>query len=291
MLGSKTDALKLVGCKTKKLNPWLSPVCVLAAGFLFNGCVMTRAEGELISLKVDQLETEMARMQNMRHDMKILLEGQKKTIDRLVELERQLPSLRESLVDGHSKSFELISEIQNLRNELEEAQNRYKLLEEDQKNLAKNQQALKEEQKKRKIPAKLEEHFLQAKKYYDENKTDDAIFLLERFVELYPKNTKFSDQAFFLLGSSFKKNAENTDGEEKIIFYKKSAVNFQALLSDSFKKSPIKDEALFQLGWVLKSMDNNQGAKAAFKELLLKHKDSKRLSEAKAILNELEKSN
>lgn len=289
MLGKKIDALNSL-CKTNRsTNRWfLMPAHFWVAGFLLcaQSCVMT-SEFKIFSTKVEDLESEMAKMQRVRHDMEILLSGQKKTIDRLAQLEKQLSALRESLVDGHTKSTELTAEIQGLRNELEEAQYRYKLLEADQKDLAKNQQALKEEHKKR-APKNKAEHFALAKKNFSEEKFEDAISLFEQYVQNYPADNELP-QAYYLLAESCQKRAQKEEvPEEALRFYKKAIIAYQEIV-EKYGQSGLREEALFKMGLVLKSMGNKDAATAAFKEVISKHKGSKRAVEAKAQLSELEK--
>lgn len=292
MLGNKTEERSFPYQLTKFQSFSMKvPVRIAAGLFLLSAssCIMTRAEGERLSFQVKNLEDDMAKMQRVRHDMEILLSSQKATIDRMVKLEGQLSSLRDSLADGHTKNTELVSEIQNLRNELEQAQYRYQILEEDQKSLAKGQQAIKEEQKKGRIPQKMEDHFALAKKSHDEGKLDDAIFLFELFVNDYPNEAKYIDRSYYLLGESLERQGVLAKSpEDTIRFYKRAVVAYQKLV-ESFSKSPLREEALFKLGLVLKAMDNKEAASAAFNELLSKHKGGKRAQEAKALLSELEK--
>lgn len=288
MLGAKIDAQCLSWDKTKN-NSWFKiPARLLCAGFLIStcGCVMSRGEGERLAYQVRDLENEMAKMQRVRHDMEILLSGQKKTIDRLGQLENQLSSLRESLVDGHSKSTELTAEIQNLRNEIEEAQYRYKVLEDEQKNLVK-QKASKQE--KNKAPENRDEHFALAKKLFNDGKTDEAISMFEQFIQSYPKDNDLAQANYFLAESYNKRASLDPASDDAFKYYKKAVIAYQEIV-EKHAQSGLREEALFKLGQILKSMGNKEAAIAAFKELLLKHKGSKRAAEAKIQISELEKS-
>lgn len=295
MLGSKIDAPNLVCEKTSPLL-WSvfkkTPVHLMVAGvFLWplSGCVMTKAQGEALTIQVRDLEDEVAKLQRVRHDMEVLLVGQvRDIIDRIARLEGQLTALRESLSEGSTRSTELVAEIQNLRGELEEAQQRYRNLEQDQKSLAKNQVALKEAQNKIRIPPLKDDHFALAKKYYLGGKFDEAILLFEQFVQDYPDEKELSGQSYYLLGEIYRKLGEagKTTGETEK-FYKKAVVSYQKII-EMYKASILREEALFKIGLVLKTMGNHQGAVAAFKELLSKHAKGKRATEAKKHLAALE---
>jgi DNA repair exonuclease SbcCD ATPase subunit len=129
------------------------------------GCVMTKAQGERLSYKIEMLEDEVAKLQRIRHDIEtIFLVQVKDLIDRMARFERQLSTFRQSQADDNNKSNELISEIQRLRAELEETQKNYKQLEFSQDSLAKNQQALKDAQTRIRIPPFKDDHFSEAKK-------------------------------------------------------------------------------------------------------------------------------
>lgn len=252
------------------------------------GCVMTKAQGDMLAHQVREMEDEMAKLQRVRHDMEVLLIGQvRDLIDRLAKLESQLAALRSSWSEGSLKNAELMSEIQNLRGQLEEAQHRYRNLEQDQQSLAKNQLALKEAQNKIRIPPLKEDHFALAKKYYLGGKFDEAIQLFEEFIKNYPSETDLCGQSYYLLGEIYRKlgDSEKTTAESEKL-YKKSVIFYQKII-EQYSDSGLREESLYKIGLVLKTLGNKDGAQSAFKELLAKHADGKRVKEAKKQLAEL----
>lgn len=252
--------------------------------FFCAGCFMSKAQGDQLTMKVRDMESEVAKLQRVRHEMEILLSGQVRyLIDRLDKLERQLVSVRESVHEGSSQSQDLVSEIQNLRGQLEEAQYQYRNLEKDQKSLAENQLALKAEANKTKIPPLKEDHFALAKKLHTAGKYDDSLFLLDAFIKEYGegKDKDIVGQAYFLMGENNRKIAEGKkSAEESEKYHKIAIVHFQKIV-DLFKSSPLREEALFKIGSLLRTIGNTGGAKAAFNELLSTNKSSKRAKEAK----------
>lgn len=266
-------------------------VLAMSAFFLLiSGCVMTKAQGDKLVAQVREIEDEMAKLQRVRHDMEVLLLGQVRDIvDRIARLESQLLTLRESLTEGSSKNTELVLEIQNLRNELDHAQHLYRDLEKGQQSLAKNQNALQEAQNKVRIPPFKDDHFLMAKKYYLGGKFDEAIFLFDQFIVTYPNEKELLGQSHYLLGEIYSKMA---DGEKSLSeaekFYKRAVVSYQKIV-EMYSESILREEALYKIGMVLKQLHNKEGAQAAFKELISKHANGKRVKDAKKQLAELEK--
>jgi TolA-binding protein len=267
-----------------------APVGIVAVGALFNGgCVMTKAQGDRLTEQVREIEDEVAKLQRVRHDMETLLLGQvRDLVDRIARLENHLATLRESLTEGSSRNTELVAELQNLRSELENAQHLYRNLEQGQASLAKNQNALKEAQNKIRIPPLKEDHFALAKKLYLGGKYDEAIFLFEQFIAAYPQDKDLTGQCYYLTGEINKKLADGEkSAEDAEKYYKRAVVSYQKIV-EMFNESILREEALYKIGVVLKSMGNKEGAQAAFKELLTKHANGKRVKEAKKQLAELD---
>lgn len=294
MHGSKIDALNLRWNITKQVTTFLvakAPVYVIIAGVfvVMSGCVMTRAQGEHLQSQMRNLEDEVAKLQRVRHDMEVLLVGQvKDLIDRMARFDRQLASLRDSLTEDATKNTGLVAEIQGLRSELELAQQNYKQLEQSQQALAKSQHSAKETHKKIPIPPVKEDHFAAAKKYYLGGQHDEAIYLFDQLIATYPDEKELVGQSYYLLGEIYRKLGDGDktpQNAEKN--YKKSVVSYQKI-TELYKDAILREEALFKMGGVLKIMGNTEGAKAAYNELLLQHKKSKRAAEAKALLSELE---
>lgn len=279
---------------TKNTRYFINTLARLLGASVFfctmSSCVMTKAQGDQLSMQMRNMESEVAKLQRVRHDMEILLSGQVRDLfDRLARLENQLLNLRESIHEGSSKSVELVTEIQSLRGQLEEAQYQYRNLEQDQKSLAQNQLALKAETNKTKIPPLKEDHFALAKKLFAAGKYSDSIFLLEEFIKEYGdiKDKEIVGQAYFLMGENNRKIAENKKQKDEIEKYNKFAiVNYQKIV-ELFGSSVLREEALFKMGSILRAMGNDDGARAAFKELLSSNKGSKRADEAKKQLASL----
>src|ERR1700688_3365883 len=257
MLGNKIDAhnLQLTTNNSLRTHWFFNRAGRIFSTGLFlllsSSCIMTRAQGEKISLRVDSLESEVAKLQRVRHDMEVLLSGKVKDLfDRLARLEEQLSTFRESLYQGSSDNKELMAEVQSLRGQLEEARHRYQSLELDQKSLAENQHALKKAQEKVMIPPLKADHFALAKKYYSANKFEDAIYLLDKFIKEYPDDNELAGQSNYFLGEIYMKMAASKNDEsEGLKFYKKSALVFQELIENN-KQSGLKEEALYKLGLV-----------------------------------------
>lgn len=292
--GTKIDVQNLIFDKinkNKSLRVNTSAMGFFAGVFLIvgSGCVMTKAQGEQLTAEMRSMESEVAKLQRVNHDMKILLGQVHDLFDRLAKLEGQLANFQESMHEGSSKNLELITELQNLRGQLEEAQYKYRNLEQDQKSLAQNQQVLKAETIKVKIPPLKEDHFALAKKLFAAGKYDDSMFLLEEFIKEYNtgKDKESIGQAYFLLGENNRKIAENKQTSDEVEKYNKSAVVYYQKIVELFQSSVLREEALFKIGTILKSMGNHDGAKAAFNELLSSNKASKRAHEAKKQLASL----
>lgn len=264
---------------------------MVTGAFLFSsGCVMTRAQGEKLATQVQDLESEVAKLQRVRHDMETLMVGQvRDLIDRIARLENQLKTFRESISEGSARNNELVAELQSLRGELEEAQLRYRALQQDQQDLARHQLALKEAQKKLIVPPLKDDHFKLAKKYLAGKKYEEAIQLFDHFIRDYANDKELIGQAHYNMGEAYRElgKAKKT-GPDAEKYYQKAVLAYQQLIEMN-RKSTLQEEALFKIGLVLKTMGNKEGAAAAFTELIKSHAKGKRASEAKAILADLDK--
>jgi TolA-binding protein len=292
MHGNKTGALtsfwKATPTKLTKIS-FKTPANLLFAGVFLcslSGCVMTKAQGDILAKKIDYLENEMARLQRVRHDMEILLGQVRSIVDRIGHVEGQLLSVKESLSEDSFRNTDLRTELQNLRNELEEAQNRYRNLEQEQQNLARQKHT---EVKKIEAPASKDDHFQLAKKLVADGKIDESIQLFEQFTRDYPNDREFLPKAYYFLGENYRSLAEtNPSKNDADKYFKKSIVSYQKV-TESKNDLTLREEALFKMGMVLKAMNNADGALAAFKELLTTHAKGKRVAEVKKQVAELEK--
>lgn len=292
MHGSKTGALtsfwKATPTNFTRLS-FKTPANLWFAGVFLcslSGCVMTKAQGDILTGQVRYLENEMAKLQRVRHDMEILLGQVRNIIDRIGHVEGQLLSLKESFSEDSFRNTDLRVELQNLRNELEEAQNRYRNLEQEQQNLARPKLA---EGKKIDAPASRDEHFQLAKKLVADGKIDESIQLFEQFTHDYPNDREFLTKSYYFLGENYRSLAEtNPSKKDADKYFKKSIVSYQKV-TESKDDLTLREEALFKMGMVFKAMKNTDGALAAFKELLTTHAKGKRVIEVKKQIAELEK--
>lgn len=286
----KIDAPSLLS-KDSANSPKRAPAVIFCAGvflLLSSGCVMSKAQGDRLTHQVREVEDEIAKLQRVRHDMEILLVGQvRDLVDRIARLENQLSNLRQTLSEGSSRNMEMRAEIEELREALDQSQNRYRNLEIDQQSLLKNQAALKEAQNKIRIPPLKEDHFALAKKYYLGGKFDEAVSLFEHYIKEYPDD-KDSGEAHYLLGEIWGKLATDKSPEESDRLNKKAVIAYQKVIEMyKGKNSVLREESLYKIGLVLKAINNKEGAKAAFKALVTDHGGGKRVKEAKKQLAEL----
>jgi TolA-binding protein len=291
MLGIKIDAQNLP-CKltAKSLTASYKASAFIAGAFLsLSSCVMTRNEADTLSAKMRRVEEEVAKLQRVRHDVEVLLSGQMRDLlDRIARLESQLSSLRESLYEGSNKSNEIMAELNNLRGQLEEAHFHYRALEQDQKTLAQKQIALKQAQTKLAIPPLKKDHLDLAKKLQESQKYEDALFLFEEYIKIY-EESKDKDiiHAYFGLAEIFnKKGEEQKIPEDAHKLYKKAIIYYQKL-SEQKSNLSLCEESLYKMGLLLKIIGNNKAAAAAFNELLILNKNSKRANLAKKQLSTL----
>lgn len=280
--------LRLTNLWPKK-SVCIVPALLYGAGVFLVGssCVMTKAHGNKLETRLETLENEIAKLQRVRHDMELLLSGQATdVVDRLARLERQLQTFRESLSEDKDLNKDIQEELQNLRSELVETKALYKNLAISQQSLIERQAAL--AQKKVQVPSNAKDHFATAKKYYTDGHYDSAIFLFDEYLKKYPNDKEMMGQSNYVLGEIYKKMGDDEKTpESKENKYKKSVVSYQKVIELN-NDAVLREEALFNMGIVLKAMGNKEGAKAAFNELISKHKKSKKTDEAKALLSELQ---
>lgn len=276
---------KIVGQKLGSKNNLL--ILTLLSGFS-SSCVMTKAQGDVLVHRVLRLEAKSEKIQNDRHDMEVLLVGRiSDIVDKVANLERQFIAFRSTLSEGAQKNSELVMEIKSLRNELEESAAKYEQLEKDQQELSKSQLALKKAQKKIQTPLLKKDHYALAKKYYLNGNLSEAESLLSDFIKRYPDDKELINQSYYLLGEVYRKLASASKSKDQAtVYYKKSVINLEKIVQ-AYKKSVLKEEALFKMGLVLKAMGNNKGAKAAFSQLLVTNENSNRANEAKRYLSKI----
>ena len=291
--GTKIVVLNLISKPVAEiariLANYKTPVRLVMPGvflLLSPACVMTRAEGKALASQVRNMESEVAKLQRVRHDIEILMSGQVRDLfDRMSKLESQLTNLRDNLYESSNKNQELLAELGELKGQLEEAQFQYRNLENDQKALA--QRALKT-QNHPAIPPLKKDHFDAAKKLQTAQQYDHAIYLFDEYIRNYQDDKESMGQAFFALGEIYNKLGEtNNNQEESQKLYKKAIISYQKIIEQN-QAAQLKEEALFKMGIILKALGNNEAAVAAFNELLSQNKNSKRALEAKkhlAILN------
>jgi TolA-binding protein len=292
-LGHKTAVLLLIlkGAKTFFLVLKKAPACLCTGAFLFalSSCVMTRAQGEKISMRVDSMESEVAKLQRVRHDLEVLVSGKvSDLLERVRQLEEKMASLRENLYEGSNRNSELVNELQKLRGQVEEAEFRYKGLERDQQDLVKNQEQLQEIAEKMRIPPLKDDHFSLAKKLHISGKNNDALMLFEEFVKLYPNDKEQLGQSYYNIAEILREFAKNEKDEMSAENYRKKAILSYQKIVDMYKKATLKEEALYKMGLVLRELNNDKAAKAAFKALIQLNAKSKRINDAKKELAQIE---
>lgn len=257
--------------------------------FLLPSCLMTQREGFELTKRTMRLEQEVAKLESLKHDLEVLLSTKVSDLfDRISRIENIIASIQESVFEGAKEQTQVMAELQTLRNLLDEAKNKYNILEKGHESLAKAQEKIREEKNKVTIPPLKSDHFLLAKKLYQAKRLDDALYLFEEFIKLYETDKDLADKSFFIMGDICKeKSDKEVDENIQLLFKKKAVVYWQKTIENSFNKSN-KEEALYKMGLLLESMGNKALAKAAFQGLLESNKKSAHANDAKKHIANLE---
>lgn len=243
---------------------------------------MTRSQGDDLSGKMYKLESEVAKLQRVRHDLEVLLNDKVKDLfERIGSFESQIASLRTVISDHQEKYDRVVSELQRLQSEVDEAKNRTYAA-------ARNGLTKNEGDKGVVIPSGKNEHLKAAEKALAQKNWAQAITLFEQYQKMYPDENDALFKTHVQLGDALREQGMTQSGDEKTRSLKKAVVSLQKSLnhlSDDDKRA----EVLLNVGICLKELNNIDGARAAFQEVLDKLPKSKKNKEAQKLLSELDK--
>lgn len=242
---------------------------LLSCAFLLpSGCLMTKSEGNDLSIRLSKIEGELAKLERVRHDLEILLSGKVGDLyERIARMESTLDSLQESTFTSSLEKDKLTLEIQDIKNQLELA---------------------KEHIPAPNIPKNKEDHFAKAKKLYLSGDLNEAILLFDELIKKHPADKILTGQAYYLLGEIYHKQSQSAlKDEDKLLFNKKAIVHWQKVIELGSPQNA-KEESLYKMGLLLKSMGNKEAAKAAFTTLLETNRQSVRAGDARKSLAELD---
>ena len=127
--------------KTVEQNShWKNKVLIsalISALFIFNGCLLTKVQGDSLTVRINKLEDEMAKIQSLKHDLEILLNDQLKVLlQKVATLDDQVANFKKTLEDSLLNNQKLTQELQKLSAEVEIARHsleKTELPNEDQK--------------------------------------------------------------------------------------------------------------------------------------------------------------
>lgn len=256
---------------TKTLKVFAFGVFVI---LLWPACVMTRSQGDDLSGKMYKLENEVAKLQRVRHDLEVLLNDKVKDLfERIGTFESELSNLRFVLSENKDNYDRVLGELQRLQGEIDETKSRSYAM-------ARSGNSA--------VPADRSEHLKAAEKAFSQKNWSQAIALFEQYQKLYPDENETLAYTYVQLGEALREQALMLHGEDKIRHLKKAVVSLQKSLSHLSNEDK-KAEALLKVGMCLKDLNNTDGARAAFKELLDKMPNSKQSKDAKKLLAELGK--
>lgn len=241
---------------------------------------MTKAQGDSLTGKMHDMEGEVAKLQRVRQDLEILLDGQVKDLfERVATFETQMSALKHAIAAEAEENSRLALEIQKLRGEMEESHNSSAVAQYSASSSASIN-------KSRIIPDDQKEHFAHALKTLASGKHHDGIFLLEEYIKLYPSDTENVAKGQYELGETYRKLSETAaNKDEKSRQLKRAVVSYQKIIEIK-KSGDLREEALYKIGLSLKELGNTDGSKAALKELISLNKNGKRGKEAQKLLVE-----
>ncbi len=110
--------------KTVEQNSrWKNKVLIsalISALFIFNGCLLTKVQGDSLTVRINKLEDEMAKIQSLKHDLEILLNDQLKVLlQKVATLDDQVANFKKTLEDSLLNNQKLTQELQKLSSEME----------------------------------------------------------------------------------------------------------------------------------------------------------------------------
>lgn len=110
--------------KTVEQNfQWKNKVFIsafISASFIFNGCLLTKVQGDSLTTRINKLEDEMAKIQSLKHDLEILLNDQLKVLlQKVAFLDDQVTNFKKTLNDSLQENQKLTQELQKVSAEIE----------------------------------------------------------------------------------------------------------------------------------------------------------------------------
>lgn len=264
------------------------------------GCVTTRDEGIAMRADIDTLMDNVAHIQRTTEDERATLAQKLAGMEaRVVALEGTLSSLRQADADGGVRLEKIITELQTLRGEIEEA--RYQLgetkksvqdiLDRPPVTVAAAAEAPKVDAPQKpviageEVPDDRQALYDFAKKLYDEQKYNESLEAFELFSSRQPDD-ELKDNVWFWSGEAHYQLAKAAeDSKEKGKAYKKAILSYQKVLEipDSNKG----DGALYKIGMAFEALGFTDEAKVFYEEILEKHPKSNLRSGAQKRLQDL----
>ena len=249
---------------------------------------------------IDTLMDNVAHLQRSSADERASLEQKlAKMEERVLSLEGTLSSLRQADADGGVRLEKIITELQTLRGEIEEA--RYQLgetkksvqdiLERPPVTVAAAAEAPKVDAPKKpviageEVPDGRQELYDFAKRLYDEQKYTESLEAFQLFSSRQPED-ELKDNVWFWSGEAHYQLAKAAeDAKEKGKAYKKAILSYQKVLEipDSNKG----DGALYKIGMAFEALGFTDEAKVFYEEILDKHPKSKLRNGAQKRLKDL----
>lgn len=219
-----------------------------------SACFVLRSEGEQMQQDIDQLKNEIATLQRERSDM------QQRLNSRLQGLEN---TTFKRNADSGLEQNRLVTELQQLRGQLEETQHRLEDLQSAPPPKVVVPPPAPEPVATTESKAEL---FARAKKLYDAKKYDQAIEVFDDFVEEYKDDKNLASQAYFMRGDAyFMRAKKSSKASLKKDLYKKAVLSFQEILTryPNFKRT---HDTLMKIGQSLDAMGYRKDAAVFYRE-------------------------
>jgi TolA-binding protein len=266
---------------------------VLALG-ISTGCVSIQ-EGAALRSDVDALKDETARLQR---DVADANSRQAQVLgevsERLGVLESTLTSLRQADADAGVQLERVVAELHALRGEVDLAKHELgqqkasveSILARPPVEVAAAATAPKQEDPNRTVqiagadvPTAAKEHYIFAKKLYDEKKFAEAVDAFELYAVRHPKETDLDNAVYWKADSLYQLASGTKDkaGQERA--YKQAILAYQRVLENP--KSGKADLALYKIGLSFEELNFHDEARVFYEELIAKYPKSPLVSDAK----------
>jgi TolA-binding protein len=248
---------------------------------LLPGCFVTRSEGDRMLADLSELKTEVASLQRDRQDLRFLLENRMKEVNsRTSQLEKM--SFKQNADTGLEKE-RLVTELQQLRGQLEETQHKLEEIKQAPPPKAGESEPVVQGE----APENKADHFMWAKRFYDTKQYDMAVSAFDSFLERFKDDKQFAMQAFFLRGDAYYMRAKAAGSETlRKDLYKKAVLSYQEVLT-RFPSSSKAPESLYKVGMSLEAMGFGRDANAFYEEVVSKHPKSPFAADAKKRMSKL----